>query len=77
MEKNGYRKIETDRRIKELEAKMDTVFDHIATTNLEMGGVKTNVDWLVRFFWIIAVASISGLVAAVINLMVQLTKLTK
>ena len=53
---------------------MDAVFDHIATTNEEMGQIKTDVSWLTRFFWIVATASIGGLIGALINLIVTINK---
>lgn len=70
--------IEQDRRI-------DKVEDHIATTNREMGevrdsiatvkidvaGVKTDVSWLKRFFFIIASSSIGALVVGIINLLMK------
>ena len=53
---------------------MDTVFDHISKTNEEMGRIKTDVSWLTRFFWIVATASIGGLIAALLNLIVTINK---
>jgi hypothetical protein len=70
----NYQNQEQDRRICDLEKKMDAVFDHIATTNEEMGQIKTDVSWLTRFFWIVATASIGGLIGALINLIVTINK---
>lgn len=60
---------------KEQDRRLGVVEQHIATTNSEMGaikvdiaGVKKDVAWLKRFFFIIATASIGGLIASVINL---------
>lgn len=72
MENNTYRKEEVDRRIYNLEKQMTFVSTHISDTNLEMGKIKTNVDWLCKFFWVIAAASIGGLITTVINLLIQL-----
>ena len=49
--------------------------EHIINFNQEMGDVKvdlakvrTDVSWLKRNYWIIATASIGGLIAALINI---------
>lgn len=69
-----YQNQEQDRRINELEKKMDAVFSHISKTNEEMGKVCTDTAWLKRFFWIIATASISGMIAAVVNVILTMGK---
>ena len=69
-----YQNQEQDRRISDLENKMDAVFSHIAKTNEEMGQIKTDVSWLTRFFWIVATASIGGLIAALLNLIITIKK---
>ena len=67
---NGqYQNKEQDRRLADLEISMDTIKNHISITNSEMGCVKTDVAWLKRFFFIIATASIGGLIASVLNLL--------
>lgn len=71
---NQYQNKEQDRRICDLEKKMDAVFGHIANTNTEMGCIKSDVSWLKRFFWIIATASIGGLIATLLNLLVSVSK---
>jgi hypothetical protein len=62
-----YRDKEQDRRIECLEG-------HIGALNSEMGnvqkaveGIKTDVDWLKRSYWVIAIASIGAFVTAVVN----------
>ncbi len=71
---DNYQNQEQDRRIGDLENKMDAVFSHIAKTNEEVGQIKTDVSWLTRFFWIVATASIGGLIAALLNLIVTINK---
>jgi len=53
---------------------MDAVFGHISKTNEEMGHIKTDVSWIKRFFWIVATASIGGLIGALINLLITINK---
>ncbi|MFZ2152296.1 MAG: hypothetical protein WAV09_04270 [Minisyncoccia bacterium] len=38
------------------------------TMKIDISTVKTNVDWLMRYHWIVATASIGALVVGVINL---------
>jgi hypothetical protein len=71
---DNYQNQEQDRRIGDLERKVEVVFGHIAKTNEEMGQIKTDVSWLTRFFWIVATASIGGLIAALLNLIVTINK---
>ena len=66
-----YRNNEQDRRIALIE-------EHIVIYNKEMGDVrtdlaivKTDTAWLKRFFWIVAVSSISGLATGIINLLLN------
>lgn len=71
---DSYQNQEQDRRIGELEKKMDAVFDHIANSNEELGKIKTDVGWLKRFFWIVATSAIGGLIAALLNLLITINK---
>lgn len=68
-EERKYRNNEQDRRIALIE-------EHIVIYNKEMGdvrsdlaAVKADVAWLKHFFWIVATASIAGLVTGLINLL--------
>jgi len=54
--------------------RLDNIDKHIEIINSEMGSVKNDVAWLKRFFWLIASASIGGLITALINLLVTLSK---
>ena len=60
-EKNNYRNNLQDQRLSNIE-------EHIETINKEMGCIKTDVSWLKKFIWIIASASIGGLIAGILNL---------
>jgi len=71
---DNYQNQEQDRRIGDLEKKIETVFGHIAKTNEEMGHIKTDVSWIKRFFWIVATASIGGLIGALLNLIITINK---
>lgn len=70
----NYQNQEQDRRIGDLEKKMDAVLGHIANTNEELGEIKTDVSWIKRFFWIVATSAIGGLIAALLNLLITINK---
>lgn len=42
--------------------------NHLAHIETDLTKISTNQDWLMRFFWIIATASIGGLIAGIVNL---------
>ena len=42
--------------------------NHLPHIQNELTEVKTNVEWLMKFFWIIATASIGSLIASIMNL---------
>jgi hypothetical protein len=57
---------------------LSKIWDHIERTNSELGYVKedlreikTDVAWLKRFFWIVAVTSVGGLITALFNLLLS------
>jgi len=65
-----------DKRLDDLEKKYDVIKDslyrletnHLNHIEKDVAATTKDVDWLKRFFWIIATASIGGLVTAVLNL---------
>jgi len=71
---DNYQNQEQDRRISDIEKKMDVVFGHIAKANEELGHIKTDTEWLKRFFWIVATSAIGGLIAALLNLLITINK---
>ncbi len=48
--------------------------NHLPHITNKITQVGTDVDWLKRFFWIVATASIGGLIAAVINILITINK---
>jgi hypothetical protein len=75
MDKSTYQNQIQDERIDRVEKSVNEIKDnhlvHIATKLMK---VSTDVDWLKRFFWIIATASVGGLIAALINLIISINK---
>lgn len=75
MDKNCYQNQMQDERIDRVEKAVNEIKDnHLVHITTKLVKVSTDVDWLKRFFWIIATASIGGLVAALINLIISIEK---
>ncbi len=73
MERTEYQDKIQDERLDRVEKAVNEIKDnHLVHLQTDMTRVGTDVDWLKRFFWIIATASIGGLIAALINLIITL-----
>lgn len=73
MERTDYQNQMQDERLDRVEKTVNDIRDnHLVHLKTEMTKVGTDVDWLKRFFWIIATASIGGLIAALINLIISI-----
>ncbi|MBT9610280.1 MAG: hypothetical protein IV110_09575 [Aquabacterium sp.] len=73
MERSEYQNKIQDERLDRVEKAVNEIKDnHLVHLQTDMTKVGTDVDWLKRFFWIIATASIGGLIAALINLIISL-----
>jgi hypothetical protein len=61
-----------ERRIEKIEADIKEIKDnHLSHIEEDMAVVKTNQQWLMKFFWIVATASVAGLITGIINLMIK------
>lgn len=59
-----------EKRINKLEEEVkDLKNNHILQIKLNIAKIKTDIKWLLKFFWIVAVATIGGLIASVIALL--------
>jgi len=67
-EKNNYRNNLQDQRLSEIEKHISVINDELGDIRIKMGCIKTDVSWLKKFIWIIASASIGGLIAGILNL---------
>lgn len=75
MEKETYQNQIQDERIDRVEKAVNDIKDnHLPHIQNELTKVGTDVDWLKRFFWIIATASVGGLITALINLLLTISK---
>lgn len=75
MEKESYQNKMQDDRLNRLEQSVNEIKDnHLPHLQTDLTKVSTDVDWLKRFFWIIATASIGGLIAAILNLLITINK---
>lgn len=69
---NGKTHDRLEKRIDNLEEKVDLLKDnHVAHLAVDVTGVKTDVKWLKKFFWIVAGSSITGMLAGVGNLLLS------
>ncbi len=75
MERTAYQNKIQDDRLDRVEKTVNEIKDnHLAHLQTDVAKVSTDVDWLKRFFWVIATASVGGLIAALINLLITLNK---
>ena len=77
MEHPNYQNQIQDKRLDNLEKSVDEIKNnHLPHIDGKLTRVGTDVDWLKRFFWIVATASVGGLIAALLNLLITLNKIT-
>lgn len=75
MDKSTYQNQIQDERLNRVENTVNEIKDnHLVHIQTDLTKVSTDVDWLKRFFWIIATASIGGLITAVLNLLLTINK---
>ena len=75
MDKTEYQNQIQDERLDRVEKAVNEIKDnHLVHLQEDISKVGTDVDWLKRFFWILATASVGGLITALINLLVTLSK---
>lgn len=62
----------SEERLDKLEEKIDNLREnHLVHLAANLTEVQTDVSWLKSFFWIIAGASIAGLLTGLINLIIK------
>ena len=68
-----YRIGELEKDLGEVKGDVKTILrNHLPHMYTALENIKTDVSWLKKFFWIIATASIGGLIAAIFNILRQL-----
>jgi len=61
-----------EKRIEKIEAEIKEIKEnHLTHIKEVLVVIKTNQDWIVKFFWIVITASIAGLITGIINLIVK------
>ncbi len=64
-----------DKRLDSLEKDVKEIKDnHLPHIIEKVTQTGADVDWLKRFFWIVITASVGGLIGALINLLITLSK---
>ena len=71
MEKNNYHNNEQDRRLIVLEGHCATINDELGSIKVDMAGVKNDVGWLKKSYWVVVIASVGALIGAIINLVIN------
>ena len=57
-------------QLKEVDGKVENIRDnHLAHIAEDITMVKTNQDWIMKFFWLVSGASVGSLVASIANLL--------
>jgi hypothetical protein len=75
MNKTEYQDKMQDQRLDRVEQTVNEIKDnHLVHIQTDLTKVKTDIDWLKRFFWLVATASIGGLIAALLNLLISINK---
>ena len=75
MENTDYQNQLQDERLDRVEKSVNDIKDnHLVHIKTNLTKIGTDVDWLKRFFWLVATASIGGLIAAVLNLLLTINK---
>lgn len=75
MEHPNYQNQIQDKRLDNLEKSVDEIKNnHLPHIDGKLTRVGTDVDWLKRFSWIVTTASVGGLIAALLNLLITLNK---
>ncbi len=61
-----------EKRIEKLEEDIKEIKEnHLSHIQEDLAVVKTNQEWIMKFFWIVSSASIAGLITGLINLLVK------
>lgn len=64
-----------EKRVTDLAEKFGSFYKDFSEERVKSSGVKSDVDWLKRFFWVVATASIGSLVTGVLSLLIKLGKI--
>ncbi|MBP7804679.1 MAG: hypothetical protein KA052_00455 [Candidatus Pacebacteria bacterium] len=61
-----------EKRIEKLEEDIKEIKEnHLSHIQEDLAVVKTNQEWIMKFFWIVSSASIAGLITGLINLLIK------
>lgn len=61
-----------EKRIENLEKDIKEIKEnHLNHIQEDMAVVKTNQEWIMKFFWIVSSASVAGLITGLINLLIK------
>lgn len=57
--------------IKQLYKHAEVANEEMSAIKIDLAKVKSDVSWLVKFFWIVATSSVGGLITGIFNLLLK------
>ena len=64
--------MDTEKRIEAIESDIKELKDnHLSHIQEDLAVVKTNQEWIMKFFWIVATTSVAGLIGTIMSLITQ------
>ena len=61
-----------EKRIERIESDIKEIKEnHLSHIQEDMAVVKTNQQWIMKFFWVVITASVAGLITGIINLLIK------
>lgn len=61
-----------EKRVEKIENDIKEIKEnHLTHLQEDLAVVKTNQEWIMKFFWIVITASVAGLITGLINLLIK------
>lgn len=61
-----------EKRVEKIENDIKEIKEnHLSHIQEDLAVVKTNQEWIMKFFWIVITASVAGLITGIINLIIK------
>lgn len=68
---NKYQNSQQDTRLCGVEEHIEIINHELGSVKTDVAQIKTDIDWLKRFFFIVATSSVGALIASLFNLLNQ------
>ena len=61
-----------EKRVEKIENDIKEIKEnHLSHIQEDLAVVKTNQEWIMKFFWVVITASVAGLITGIINLLIK------